>query len=300
MHACIQWTCACVREGKGRGVQFRRKCEGASERKSLPSSGNCDWTGEMQRQSDDAPRVHWSEPVEAPSAQPLASISEESLLPQPWAKTVSSTSKSALSGLNTVSATTDSLLSLAQTGSGAVLSSAKGFVVGALESVASSTGFSVVEKTANTAINATNNLFNLAELLTFGTFHVASASTKLSLKAASETVNIFNSLFGSTESSRALTHLVHLVHQEILLHDPDFAQRGFIGNALGAVTLTGGITKALAAYACLQVMTHERTVESRRVARLLDAPVALNQAGLGSASAEAASAEKGEFFASCT
>ncbi|KAI8832078.1 Alpha/Beta hydrolase protein, partial [Chytriomyces cf. hyalinus JEL632] len=103
-------------------------------------------------------------------------------------------------------------------------------------------------------VSTVNTVFSFAELLTFGTFHIASTSMKLSFKAASETVNIFNSLFGSTETSRALTHLVHLVHQEILLHDPAFASRGIFGNAIGAVTLTGGITKALAAYALTSEM----------------------------------------------
>ncbi|TPX67833.1 hypothetical protein CcCBS67573_g07362 [Chytriomyces confervae] len=128
----------------------------------------------------------------------------------------------------------------------------------------------IVDAASDAGVSTVNTVFSFAELLTFGTFHIASTSMKLSFKAASETVNIFNSLFGSTETSRALTHLVHLVHQEILLHDPAFASRGIFGNAIGAVTLTGGITKALAAYACLQIMTHERTLESRKVARLIE------------------------------
>ncbi|KAJ3058815.1 hypothetical protein HDU99_006641, partial [Rhizoclosmatium hyalinum] len=50
------------------------------------------------------------------------------------------------------------------------------------------------------------------------------------------------------------------------------------GNAVGAAALTGGITKALTAYACLQVMTKDRTLQARRVARLIEESVSDKEA----------------------
>ncbi|KAJ3017303.1 UNVERIFIED_CONTAM: hypothetical protein HDU68_011759 [Siphonaria sp. JEL0065] len=100
---------------------------------------------------------------------------------------------------------------------------------------------------------------------------------RFSFQAASETVSMFNSLFGSTETSRAVTHLVYLVQQEILLHDPGFATRSGVGNVVGAVALSGGIAKAVTAYACLQVMTRERTLQARKVARLIEESVVVGE-----------------------
>ncbi|ORY38217.1 hypothetical protein BCR33DRAFT_720921, partial [Rhizoclosmatium globosum] len=238
---------------------------------------------------------HWSLPYNTPSAQPLNTDEHAPLLPEAWAKTVTSATSNVRSGLGAAASVSERVLLGAHEGTTSALSSVQGVLVGALSSVKTTTTTttendeppkptsilghatrvvsSTVDSTADAAISGLNSVFSFAELLSFGTFHVANSALRLSLGAASETANVFNALFGSTESSRALTHLVALVQHEILLHDPQFATRGMFGNAVGAAALTGGITKALTAYACLQVMTKDRTLQARRVARLIEESV---------------------------
>ncbi|KAJ3119811.1 hypothetical protein HK100_000148 [Physocladia obscura] len=236
-------------------------------------------------------KVHWSQPVDAPTAQTLetAMQTKKTLLPESWAKTVTSASTAVQGGLGSAAALSETLLAALQTGTESALGTVRSSLVGAISVVKpakkspadphkeqSTTAAIVgslsnaVDRVSDVGIGTVNTVFSFAELLTFGTYHIASSSMKFSFKAASETVNIFNTIFGSTESSRALTHLVSLVQQEILLHDPAFSSRSIFGNTIGAMTLTGGITKAIAAYACLQVMTADRTLEARKIARLIE------------------------------
>ncbi|KAJ3388625.1 NAD-dependent protein lipoamidase sirtuin-4 [Entophlyctis sp. JEL0112] len=241
----------------------------ATDPRAADGAGSLDASAPPAEQQQQQEQQHWSLPVAPPPAQSLQAAMQSTLLPDSWAKA-------------------KAILNSAQLGTTSVLGSVRSTLVGVLESVktqpkdedkaadeAANKGFvgtltSVVDKASNVGIDTVNSVFSFAELLTFGTYHIASSSMKFSFKAASETANIFNTIFGSTESSRALTHLVSLVQQEILLHDPAFASRSIFGNTIGAMTLTGGITKALAAYACLQVMTADRTLQARKVARLIE------------------------------
>ncbi|KAJ3041012.1 hypothetical protein HK097_002407, partial [Rhizophlyctis rosea] len=125
-----------------------------------------------------------------------------------------------------------------------------------------------LEKYTNMGIHWVNDGFTLAELFTLSTFHLTSKTVQFSFNAASETVGIMDGLFGSTETSRALAAFVHFTRRE--LNDWNNGQgalpgSGIFGKTWGTIALLGGLSKAFTAFACLQYMTHKRTLEARKV-----------------------------------
>jgi hypothetical protein len=62
----------------------------------------------------------------------------------------------------------------------------------------------------NLSIATVNNGFSLAELFTLATFHMTSKVVKFSLAAATATVHTLDGIFGSTETSRALTAIIQV------------------------------------------------------------------------------------------
>ncbi|KAI8646079.1 hypothetical protein BD408DRAFT_380921 [Parasitella parasitica] len=77
--------------------------------------------------------------------------------------------------------------------------------------------------------------------------------------AAEESVGIIDGIFGSNESSRAIASIIALVHRE-LINDPDF-----ILTKVGKVAILSGLTKAMTAFAVLQSVTHQRTMQHMRI-----------------------------------
>ncbi|KAJ3195728.1 hypothetical protein HK101_011240 [Irineochytrium annulatum] len=101
--------------------------------------------------------------------------------------------------------------------------------------------------------------------------------------AAQETVQIFDGIFGSTETSRAISSLVQLIRDEMNeLNDGQgsLPGNGIIGKTFGTIVLMGSVTKALTAFACLQVMTARRTLQGRKLTRLYEGLVSLDGNGL--------------------
>ena len=78
---------------------------------------------------------------------------------------------------------------------------------------------------------------------------------------------MFDSLFGSNESSRALSAIIMLVRRE-LLQDPRFTP-----SQAGTLASLVALTKALTAFACLQVATRRRTVAGMKMRVVWDATV---------------------------
>ncbi|KAJ3103380.1 hypothetical protein HDU97_010218 [Phlyctochytrium planicorne] len=123
------------------------------------------------------------------------------------------------------------------------------------------------------SVGAVNHLFSLAELFTCATWHLARSSVRFTMRAAQETVQIFDGIFGSTETSRALSALVQLIRDEMNeLNDGrgSLPGQGVLGKTFGTIVLMGSLTKALTAFACLQFMTSRRTMEMRRLTRLYE------------------------------
>lgn len=90
--------------------------------------------------------------------------------------------------------------------------------------------------------------------------------------AAEESVRMIDMLFGSTETSRALSSIITLVRQE-LTQDSRFspAERG----AIASLT---SLTKTLTAFVMLQMATHKRTLKEMRMRVIYDCTIVVEQA----------------------
>ncbi|KAJ3120694.1 hypothetical protein HK098_004414 [Nowakowskiella sp. JEL0407] len=138
-----------------------------------------------------------------------------------------------------------------------------------------------LDRYTSISIGVINNTFSLAELFTLATFHLTTKTVKFSFKAAEETVRVFDGLFGSTETSRALAALVSMVRQELIeLNNGQgvLPGRGFFGTTFATIATLGGLTKSLTAYACLQLMTVKKKHETLRLTMLYEGMVAVDSA----------------------
>lgn len=113
----------------------------------------------------------------------------------------------------------------------------------------------VLDRWTNVGIYVIHHTFTLAELFAMSGFYLTANTVQSASFAAHESVTLFDSLFGSNESSRALSSIIALVRQE-LLEDERFqaADRGKVAS------LTA-LTKALTAFACLQNATWSRSAK---------------------------------------
>ncbi|KAJ3382943.1 hypothetical protein HDU80_001365, partial [Chytriomyces hyalinus] len=147
---------------------------------------------------------------------------------------------------------------------------------------------SSLEKITERSIRAVTDAFSLAELFTYGTWHLADSGVRFSINAATETIQLLDGVFGSTETSRAISSLVGLIQDEIrrgILHGTDSSsstsaqraiarQEATVMSTLGSIAVLGGVTKALTAFACLQAVTYRRSLlERKKVERVFDGVV---------------------------
>lgn len=107
----------------------------------------------------------------------------------------------------------------------------------------------VLDRWTNLGIYVIHHTFTLAELFAMSGFYLTANTVHSATHAASESVTLFDSLFGSNESSRALASIITLVRKE-LLEDERF-QAADRGKLAGLTALT----RALTAFACLQSAT---------------------------------------------
>lgn len=129
----------------------------------------------------------------------------------------------------------------------------------------------VLDHYTNMSIATVNHGFSLAELFTLATFHLTSRTVKFSLGAANATVHTIDGVFGSTETSRAISAFVQLVRRELSSTTSSESGGGLsFSGTINAILTLGSISKALTAYACLQFMTQSKTEASqKRVLRRL-------------------------------
>ncbi|KAI9325284.1 hypothetical protein DFJ73DRAFT_802015 [Zopfochytrium polystomum] len=148
----------------------------------------------------------------------------------------------------------------------------------------------VLDRYAEMGVGAVNRAFSLAELFTYGTWHLAASSVRFSFKAAEETVNALDGIFGSTETSRTISTLVQLVRDELTLDNgaagvdgsgraasPAPPPKGLFARAFDTVALMGGVTKAVTAFSCLQVVTARRQDARRRVVLVFEGEAGLEE-----------------------
>ncbi|KAJ3104281.1 hypothetical protein HK100_004081 [Physocladia obscura] len=166
----------------------------------------------------------------------------------------------------------------------------RSIIVGALSSArilrsgSASENITSLERITDSAIKVVTDVFSLAELFTYGTWHLADSSVRFSLTAATETIQILDGVFGSTETSRAISSIVTLIQDEarrsILSvasgspNNTNNSRESTVLSTLGSIAVLGSVAKALTAFACLQTVTYQRSLrERRRVEKVFDGMV---------------------------
>ncbi|TPX62241.1 hypothetical protein CcCBS67573_g08846, partial [Chytriomyces confervae] len=215
---------------------------------------------------------------------------------QPLASGVSALSQTARISLAVTGAVSGTILSTVRWTTALSLGIGRSIVVGALSSArifrrgenTDEENMSSLEKITERSIRAVTDAFSLAELFTYGTWHLADSSVRFSINAATETIQLLDGVFGSTETSRAISSLVGLIQDEIrrgILHGTDSSsstsaqraiarQEATVMSTLGSIAVLGGVTKALTAFACLQAVTYRRSLlERKKVERVFDGVV---------------------------
>lgn len=113
----------------------------------------------------------------------------------------------------------------------------------------------VLDRWTNLGIYVIHHTFTLAELFAMSGFYLTANTVQSASFAAHESVTLFDSLFGSNESSRALASIITLVRRELLEDDR------FKAAEHGKVATLTALTKALTAFACLQNATWHSTAK---------------------------------------
>ncbi|KAL7418974.1 hypothetical protein Q5752_006658 [Cryptotrichosporon argae] len=124
-----------------------------------------------------------------------------------------------------------------------------------------------LERYTNLGIYVIHHAFTMAELFAMSGFYLTAAAAKTAHHAALESVDVFDSIFGSNESSRTLSAIITLVRREVL-EDPRFKEKD-----KGKVATLSALTKALTAFACLQNATWIRTAGKMKMKVLHDCTI---------------------------
>lgn len=119
----------------------------------------------------------------------------------------------------------------------------------------------VLDKYTNLGVYVIHHTFTLAELFAMSGFHLTQGAISSAHHAAQESVALFDSLFGSNESSRALSSIITLVRKEIL-EDERFKEGG-----KGKIATVAALTRTMTAFACLQGATWPASVKSFKMKR---------------------------------
>ncbi|KAJ1651582.1 hypothetical protein IWQ61_007891 [Dispira simplex] len=122
--------------------------------------------------------------------------------------------------------------------------------------------------------------YTLAEQFTLASFQVVSTTTRWSIRGAEESVRLIDALFGSTETSRALSAIINLVYKE-LYDESDFHR---LSQRAGHISAFSSLVKALTAFACLQWVTRDKTSSRYRLALVHRASLSLEDGPGGLAS----------------
>lgn len=113
-----------------------------------------------------------------------------------------------------------------------------------------------LDKYTAVGIHVVQHTFSLVELFTMSGFYLTATAIQSAAHAAEESVTLLDGLFGSTQSSRALAAIIEMVRKELDMEDRIKGKNGKKKGMLGGMAM---LTKAITAFACLQVATWERT-----------------------------------------
>lgn len=118
-------------------------------------------------------------------------------------------------------------------------------------------------------------------------FYLTLNTIQTGFHAAEESVRMFDSILGSNESSRALSSIITLVRTELTREDPRFGPTGLLAEQdreteekqrkKGTISSLTALTKALTAFACLQMATHRRTLRELKQRVVYDCTVVIDR-----------------------
>ncbi|ORE01871.1 alpha/beta-hydrolase [Rhizopus microsporus var. microsporus] len=189
----------------------------------------------------------------------VISYHEPSLLPQNVASMVTTVSLATRVSLKCSSLLVDTIFGAAKYGTSMSLCLSRNAITHAISTAKhlhsndqDNLFIKTLEKYTNAGLNWVSHTFSLAELLTISGIQFTSRTIQSTLKAAEESVRIFDNIFGSNETSRAIAYIITRLNKEFL-HDPDFD----LAKA-GRIAVLTGLTKALTAFAVLQNVTYKR------------------------------------------
>lgn len=123
---------------------------------------------------------------------------------------------------------------------------------------------SVLDKYTALGVYLIHHTFTLAELFAQSGFYLADQSIKAGLSAADESVRVIDGMFGSNETSRALSSFITMVKSELSGDEMLTRQTG------GGIWTIAALTKALTTFAVLQNATFRRTAKTQKTRVLYD------------------------------
>lgn len=122
--------------------------------------------------------------------------------------------------------------------------------------------FSILEKYTAVGIYVVHHTLTMTELMAISGLSLAQESIKTGAALAEESVQIFDGIFGSNETSRALSSFIDLVRKELTA--------GADTSSVGGLKTLAALTRSLTTFAVVQAATHRRTARGQRMKVLCD------------------------------
>ncbi|EIW67297.1 hypothetical protein TREMEDRAFT_64544 [Tremella mesenterica DSM 1558] len=119
-----------------------------------------------------------------------------------------------------------------------------------------------LDRYTNVGVYVIHHIFSMGELFAMSGFYLTTSVFKSAAMAALQSVKILDAIFGSSETSRALSSFIGHSISELLLHEK------FQNDENGFLNSSTALTKAFTAFACLQMATWKR-LEGRLKLRLI-------------------------------
>ncbi|KDN44703.1 hypothetical protein K437DRAFT_274489 [Tilletiaria anomala UBC 951] len=129
----------------------------------------------------------------------------------------------------------------------------------------------VLDKYTAVGIYVIHHTFTMAELFAMSGFYLVDTSIKAGISAADESVRMIDGIFGSNETSRALSSFIALVRRELSHGDNSGCSAG--DSKIAGAKALANLTKAFTAFAVLQNATYKRTAQTHKMQVLYDCTV---------------------------
>lgn len=126
--------------------------------------------------------------------------------------------------------------------------------------------FSILDKYTAVGISVIHHTTTMAELMAMSGISLVQDSIRSGMAVAEESVRVIDGIFGSNETSRALSSFIGLVRREMVMKDSH-------GRSKGNIRILAALTRSLTTFAVVQAATHRRTVMKHKSRVLYDCTV---------------------------